>query len=159
MLKWQPEPELIQIGTVQCENNLDFLQHDDQGDGEKATKIYKKSHATRAVSWDIKAGHALSRKMNRKSWRKREAIQTTSCRECTTSPRGCPTCTLVTMRTRATRKKVTNPPTFLITTPIQIQEHVSTRSPIIRITKTDSSTHTGSSWKIKAGYTCSETTH
>ena len=43
MLKWQPEPGLMQGGTVQCENNLDFLQHDGQGKGEKQLR-YTKNH-------------------------------------------------------------------------------------------------------------------
>ena len=35
MLKWKPEPVSIQGGNMQRDNRLAFVQHADQGKGEK----------------------------------------------------------------------------------------------------------------------------
>ena len=41
MLEWQPEPGSMQGGSVQRNNYLAFVQHNDQGDRERTSKIYK----------------------------------------------------------------------------------------------------------------------
>ena len=41
MLEWQPKPRLMHGGTVKYDNNIEFVQHNDHGEGEEAEKIYK----------------------------------------------------------------------------------------------------------------------
>ena len=42
MLEWQTEPGSMQQGSVQRDNNLEFVQHNKQGEGERTEKIYNK---------------------------------------------------------------------------------------------------------------------
>ena len=42
MLEWQPEPGSMKGGSVQRNNHLAFMQHNEQGEGERTAKIYKK---------------------------------------------------------------------------------------------------------------------
>ena len=41
ILERQPEKGSMQGGSVQCNNHLELVKHNDQGDGKKTEKIYK----------------------------------------------------------------------------------------------------------------------
>ena len=67
MLEWQTEPGSMQGGTIKRDNHMVFAQQNEQGDIERTAKIYKKSHVTSTASSATTAGHAPSKRTNKKN--------------------------------------------------------------------------------------------